>query len=418
MGDFQGKGWLKKYIDHRNETIKNTDNNTKNISDKNFYNYIQPTGFIYGHPIQLPCILQETFKQLSDNEKIRLLVAESLLQSGLLFSEENKNSLQNILTDIEQFLTIIYNPDDKKQGSFFSKEKKELDLIEILIEKNIANKPTIQNFWTSFFSNSLLFLDVIYFIHWLKEKKTDIFEESLLDNREKLHLTILKIMGAAAGVDNEIQKEEDNLFEYFLQSAQIDKEKSKQLKELLHKGIKLDQITIPHNNSWILKKYILELAILTICADKVINKQEEHFLKELTQKLNLDSFELNDSLAAVEGFVLTNWDEVSYLKNKSNYQQVSSQLKNRFARILSRNKQKIVNEIKESKELLALLNKSRTQKLTPDERKKVREQLYDILKTIPAIALFILPFGSIILIILTKILPQNIIMLSSFTDDN
>ena len=68
-----------------------------------------------------------------------------------------------------------------------------------------------------------------------------------------------------------------------------------------------------------------------------------------------------------------------------------------------------------SKELLLLLGKSTTTELTETERKKIKEQLLDIFKTIPSLAIFALPGGAILLPIFIKLIPK---LLPSAFDDN
>ena len=78
---------------------------------------------------------------------------------------------------------------------------------------------------------------------------------------------------------------------------------------------------------------------------------------------------------------------------------------------------KIQQEIFETKELYHLLLKwSKDGHLKKDDMQKVKAQLFDILKTIPALAILIIPFGSIILYLLIKTLPFNILP-SAFLDD-
>jgi LETM1-like protein len=82
---------------------------------------------------------------------------------------------------------------------------------------------------------------------------------------------------------------------------------------------------------------------------------------------------------------------------------------------LRKNLDRIVNEVRETQELYALLMKSRSETLSPEEKEKVRAQLYDIMKTIPTLAIFALPGGSIALPILIRLLPFNLLP-SSFED--
>jgi hypothetical protein len=64
---------------------------------------------------------------------------------------------------------------------------------------------------------------------------------------------------------------------------------------------------------------------------------------------------------------------------------------------IHKNKLRLGKEIRESKELFSLLTKSTHKKLTSEEKKKVKEQLLDICKSVPALAVFMLPGGALLL---------------------
>lgn len=83
---------------------------------------------------------------------------------------------------------------------------------------------------------------------------------------------------------------------------------------------------------------------------------------------------------------------------------------------IRKNKKRLAKEIQESKELVVLLRKSTHQKLTEEERVKVKEQLLDICKSIPSIAVFMLPGGAILLPLLIKLIPE--ILPSAFREDD
>ena len=74
--------------------------------------------------------------------------------------------------------------------------------------------------------------------------------------------------------------------------------------------------------------------------------------------------------------------------------------------LLEKNKNSLSQEIKESKELLFLIKESATRKLTDDEKVKVKEQLLDICKSIPAFTVFMLPGGALLLPLLIKMIPN------------
>ena len=70
---------------------------------------------------------------------------------------------------------------------------------------------------------------------------------------------------------------------------------------------------------------------------------------------------------------------------------------------------KLVQEIKETGELAKLLGLASIRELTPEEGAKVKSQLLDICKTVPALAIFLLPGGGLLIPVLIKLLPFNIL---------
>ena len=63
-----------------------------------------------------------------------------------------------------------------------------------------------------------------------------------------------------------------------------------------------------------------------------------------------------------------------------------------------------------------LIRKSTHSTLTSEEKEKIKEQLLDIFKTIPAFAIFILPGGSLLLPLVIKLIPD--ILPSAFREDS
>jgi len=83
--------------------------------------------------------------------------------------------------------------------------------------------------------------------------------------------------------------------------------------------------------------------------------------------------------------------------------------------LIQKNRKRLYKELRESKELMVLLTKSTHKKLSEEEKEKVKEQLLDILKGIPAFAIFMLPGGALLLPLLIKLIPG--ILPSSFRED-
>ncbi|MCZ6821051.1 MAG: LETM1 domain-containing protein [Calditrichaeota bacterium] len=77
---------------------------------------------------------------------------------------------------------------------------------------------------------------------------------------------------------------------------------------------------------------------------------------------------------------------------------------------VSENRDRVYQEIRETQQLYRLLVKwSCGQELTRAQKTEVKAQLIDICKTIPALAVFLVPFGSILLAVLIKVLPFDIV---------
>lgn len=87
----------------------------------------------------------------------------------------------------------------------------------------------------------------------------------------------------------------------------------------------------------------------------------------------------------------------------------ADQVVERVSSAVTGNLEAIVMEIRETGELGALLAKATAgTKLTTDEKRKVRAQLVDLAKTVPALAIFAAPGGMLLLPLLAKLLPFNL----------
>ncbi|KAB1159939.1 MULTISPECIES: LETM1 domain-containing protein [Tenacibaculum] len=83
---------------------------------------------------------------------------------------------------------------------------------------------------------------------------------------------------------------------------------------------------------------------------------------------------------------------------------------------IQKNKKRLAKELQESKELVFLIKKSLTTNLSEEEKIKVKEQMLDICKAIPAFTVFMLPGGALLLPLLIKFIPD--ILPSAFRGDD
>jgi hypothetical protein len=163
------------------------------------------------------------------------------------------------------------------------------------------------------------------------------------------------------------------------------------------------------------KKYLIDLMCLSIWDDEILEKTEYQFLMQLAKQLRIDASEIQDSILCVFNFHTAHKKEVLLFQQKnpiSNFYENSSHL---VTKLIRRNSKRIVKEVQQSKELMLLISKSTHSELSKDEQKKLQSQLIDVLKTIPSLAIFLLPGGAILLPLFAKLIPN---LLPSSFDDN
>jgi hypothetical protein len=83
--------------------------------------------------------------------------------------------------------------------------------------------------------------------------------------------------------------------------------------------------------------------------------------------------------------------------------------------LLHKNKLRLHQELSESKEAMYLIKKAMHTNLSEEEKLKIRIQLLDICKAIPAFAVFMLPGGALLLPLLIKLIPD--ILPSAFQEN-
>ena len=94
----------------------------------------------------------------------------------------------------------------------------------------------------------------------------------------------------------------------------------------------------------------------------------------------------------------------------SEWEDAADEMMDKVAATLTDNLEAIVRGIRQTGELGQLVAKATAGKtLTADERSKVRVQLLDLAKVVPALAIFAAPGGMLLLPILAKVLPFNVL---------
>lgn len=409
------KGWLKEYLELRQDLFKElTSEKRASHPEQSLYRIMHPTGLMYGQAVGK--IDHPMATHWDENDRMKILLAESLISSSLVYQNKPISSTEEVsevfiqsLESIGNFYNNIFPELATPTKTIFGKKRSALDLAERILEKRINRATSFKgNFWSSFFHNSLLFLDVYIFGQWIHTNADRIVADFFRYEREELRFSVIKVIALAAHSDRVVNYEEKRLLEYFLQGTELPPEKRREALTIFNQGVTLDEINLPSENSWILKKFFLEIAILTTWADRKVEQAEQAFLRYFADYLGFSEEDLEHSMIAIEGFVLEYWPQLEYLQDKQDYQRVSEQYIQRISKLTEKHKGRLVREIQENRELLSLLDKARAQELTPDEGDRVRGQLLVILKTIPTFSIISLPQQFLTLPMLMKILPRDL----------
>ena len=402
------KNWTKKYIEHRVEFDFSKNLPLDQAADKCLYKYIQTTGFIYGHPIDLPSEIEINTSDWPVKERMEVILFESLIAAFLL-----KNKLKGSLEDLNiayKEITKFYqkaNPELAKKGFFESKNRTDEQILESVFSKRVKVKAEWNSsFWQGFFHNILLFGDVVVFMEYLNNPNNT--TQYITEYAKLMHTHILHLLTVILNINKDTKDINIKYFHYFLESTSLSKQDKKEA--INWHSVSYDKEFQKHYNdsSWLKRKYILDLGVLSVWADQSVSLLEKEMLIELATKLQLDSMELEYSGFAVETFVLNNWNKVHYLQQKQSYLVLSKRITSRMKSITKKYSSFIKSEIAEDKELLDLLQTSQERPLSIDEKDKVRRQLVDVLKLIPAFVVLAMPMAFLTVPILLKILPKEL----------
>src|SRR5688500_11243637 len=104
------KGWLKEYLEFRKDLFLDLTHEPKRKSshpEHSLYRLIQPTGLMYGQSIHTV----EPFEadDWENKDRMKVLLAESLISSALLFHDKPVRSAEELSTVILKTLDSISN---------------------------------------------------------------------------------------------------------------------------------------------------------------------------------------------------------------------------------------------------------------------------------------------------------------------
>lgn len=358
-----------------------------------FYHALRHCGFIYGSNLE---VVAQVIKKgdLTEEElcKVNLCLA-------LFYAHTKANSEIPFIESVINFYSSI----NETKSSFFKEllgGKKSNEQLEKIIHKRIQiDDNVITKNFNYFIINALLFVDVLAYKKYLGAHHTISIDylKGIETSIASISLNVLNAKAEKNQYDESLIKLFESSLRYFDNSNQEYKTVIKYVKTTLE------------------KYYLLDLACMATWSDQIIDSEEQKFLKKLGNDLNLNKETVQESIKTINTFYTENKDNIALLSSKNVVQSFYNNSSKMVAKLISRNRKRLYQELMDSKELMVLLTQSTVRELTKDEQKKVQEKLLDVFKSIPSLAIFMLPGGALLLPLVVKFIPK---LLPSAFDEN
>ena len=379
-------GWIKKLLNQVSETMY-----SKTETDE-FYNRLKQAGFIYGSNIKVVLDIVKPF-DFTEEERCKINL---LLTYYFIYKKEKSNE------DFTESLIRYYKAISDQKRSFFEElfgNKKPDSLLEQIIHKRIhIDDNFISKSFNYFLINALLFVDILGYQRFLNTEKGI---KNYVTNLESALETIVFSV-----IDNKSEKTEydDNLIKLFEGSIR-------------HKNSELPTYkkAVSFIHTPLEKLYVIDLVCMASWTDKIIDTEEREFLSRLKIDLDVNDTVIAQSVEDINTFYDEHKEEVAFLSSKNLAQSFYDNSSKVVSKLITRNSKRLIKELSESKEAMTLLAQSTQRNLTDDEQKKIQSQLLDIFKSIPSLAIFMLPGGMLLLPLFVKFIPK---LLPSAFDEN
>jgi hypothetical protein len=378
-------GWIDKFFIEQKISEKTVSKTTDT-----FYQKVRDTGFIYGHIITFDTVNTIETKGWFKEEISKVALLNTLY--GIFCLTNDEISSENF---IKQTVTF-YNQMNPKGFSLLKKilpkNSLPLTLEKIIDERVQTNDSIISKNFSHLVTNALLFIDVLAFRQYLIHG--EIPEKYL----KKIEETIVNIVTLALKIKSKKSQYDDLLIKLFEASIRYSKFSRISVKSL--ETLQLDYFT-----NQLEQYYLIDIAGMALWSDGKIENNEAYFLHSLAATISVSDDFVKQSIDSTDAFIKKHKKEIPYFNYSNPVKHFYDQTTQSVVTLISRNKNRLIKEIVQSKELMILLAYSTRRDLDEKEKKKVKKQLLEICKTIPSLTIFLLPGGSLLLPILIKFIP-------------
>ncbi|MEZ4436377.1 MAG: DUF533 domain-containing protein [bacterium] len=232
--------------------------------------------------------------------------------------------------------------------------------------------------------------------------------------RSSLHHAVSAIIAVAAA-DGHVDDAERTLIDALMRAANFDRGEMASHYAEFDKPPDAGDLAA-RLDSEATRHFLLHLLCLCAHVSGRFDPRERRFILEFAAAAGEDA----ESLYAYEAEALATYerrpDLVERLRLDGTVSRLRRHLTRRLDRAIRDNTRRLWTEVQQTGELVQLIAKARTTTLTPAEEAAVKAQLVDVCKAIPALALFAVPGGSLLLPLVIRHLPFNLLP-SSFAHD-
>ncbi len=229
--------------------------------------------------------------------------------------------------------------------------------------------------------------------------------QELNEKYKKANVYFLDLVFHIILSDGVFHKHEKKIFNEL--TSMINKNKTPQERKSLSEILKSIQSLNLRKD---LLRVIYKISIITVLIDNKETNEEKEILKTLRDAFNLNYIEHEMLILEVNNYLSAN-KEIIYSSSLSKiFTAFEDNITKKITKVVIENKDRIMQQLTETKDMTLLINKKmKGAPLTKEENDLITKNTYDTLKTIPALGIFLLPGGAILLPILTKVLPFNIL---------
>jgi hypothetical protein len=362
------------------------------ITPDEFYTILRKTGFIYGHSMTPVFETITTDYTLTQEELTKINLLHALFYFH--FNKYPSSSYESAVESILQFYQHFIPPKRNLFHRLRRPPKKTMQLEKILGKRVVQIHINEHSLFEKIMSDALLFMDLLTYNKFLEK------HEDIITYADALEYQIIYHCFLALRTKKNKSKDDLQLLELFQQSESY----------FDNRIVRYDLLS-----DTLEKKYILDSTALGVWNDLQLEPGEKEFLEILTLQLQLHPSIATETSEALQQFVKKYGPQLRLFQYKNPVKELYRESTQLVKLQILRNKKRLSKELGNNKELMVLLGKSTFSSLSKDEKTIVKNQLLEIIKSIPSLAIFLLPGGSLLLPILVKLIPE--ILPNTFRDN-